>query len=326
MTSRGSDPEGAERRETILVPSDERAGTRLDRFLAARYPGESRSSLQKLIREGRVLVRGVPVRPSQAVAAGDPVEIRFPPPARQELVPEAMPIAVLFEDDDLLVLDKPAGVIVHPGAGAERGTLVHGLLARGGALSRVGGPKRPGIVHRLDKGTSGLLVVARTDEAHLSLIAQFAGREVEKVYTALVWGRPRARSGRIDAAIGRDPANRKRMSVRTRSGRPATSGWRIVRDYPGFSLLEVAPRTGRTHQIRVHLQSIGHPIVGDATYGGAGWRGVPDPVRRKALREFGRLALHAARLTFRHPVSGESLAFEAPLPAEFVRLLEALEA
>ncbi len=269
---------------------------------------------------------GEAARPSQEVRPGDRIEVRFPPPAPTGLQPEPMDLHVLFEDGSLLVIDKPAGLVVHPGAGAEKGTLVHGLLARKGPLSAIGGPRRPGIVHRLDKGTSGLLIIARTDRAHLNLIAQFKGREVEKVYQALVWGRPKGSSGTIEATIGRDRTNRLRMSVKAPRGRPAVSEWRTLRDLPGFTFLEVRPRTGRTHQIRVHLQSIGHAIVGDERYGGAGWKGVQDPRRRLALRNFQRLALHAAHLALRHPVSGKRLSFDSPLPAEFRALLEALEA
>lgn len=310
--------------EETLTVGPESAGERLDRFLAGRYPSRSRSSLQRMIREGLVRVAGRAVKPSAELRGGDRLEIRFPPPPPTTLVPEPMPLVIVHEDDDLLVLDKPAGLVIHPGAGNERGTLVHGLLARGGALSGVGGPLRPGIVHRLDRGTSGLLVVARTDTAHLALSAQFRGRSVEKVYQALVWGRMRKRTGTIQRAIGRDPKGRQRMSVRARVGRPAVSRWRLVREPAGFSFLEVRPETGRTHQIRVHLQSIGHPIVGDDRYGGAGWRALQDPIRRRAVREFGRLALHAAKLAFVHPRTGDRLTFESPLPDDFRALLEAL--
>lgn len=311
------------RTESFGVPS-EAEGQRLDRYLAARFPGRSRSALQKLIRQGLVTLGGQVVRPSEELRAGDAVEVRFPPAPSGTLVPEAIPLQVLYEDDDLLVLDKPAGMVVHPGAGNEKGTLAHALVARGGALSGIGGPKRPGIVHRLDRGTSGLLIVAKGDLAHLGLTAQFRGRKVEKVYLALVWGRMRAPEGTVEGAIGRDPSERRKMSLRARRGRPAVTHWRVVSDMPGFSLLEVVPETGRTHQIRVHLQSIGHPIVGDDRYGGSGWKGVQDPKRRRSLRGFTRLALHAARLRFHQPRSGAPMRFEAQLPRDFQGLLEAL--
>ncbi len=319
------EPDEPGQQETIEV-APEAAGLRLDRFLADRFPHRSRSALQKLIREGLVTVAGEAARPSMDVRAGDRIDIRFPPPSPTDLQPEPMNLRVVFEDDSLLVIDKPAGLVVHPGAGAETGTLVHGLVARKGPLSAIGGPRRPGIVHRLDKGTSGLLIIARTDRAHLALIEQFKGREVEKVYQALVWGRPRGQTGVIEATIGRDRTNRLRMSVKAPGGRPALSEWRVLRELPGFTFLEVRPRTGRTHQIRVHLQSIGHPIVGDERYGGAQSKGVQDPRKRLALRNFDRLALHAAHLALAHPVSGKRLSFDSPLPAEFRSLLEALEA
>jgi len=313
-----------ERVESLQV-LPEQAGQRLDRFLAERFPARSRSALQKLIREGFVTVSGKAARPSAPLRAGDMLEVRFPAPEPAVLQPEPIPLSVLHEDEDLLVLDKPAGLVVHPGAGWERGTLVHALLAREGGLSGLGGARRPGIVHRLDRGTSGLMVVARNDGAHLALADQFRGREVAKVYQALVWGRMRERTGTVDAAIGRDRAHRQKMSVRAPRGRPAVSRWLILRELPGFSLLEVRPETGRTHQIRVHLQSIGHPVVGDSRYGGAAWRGVQDPLRRRALKDFKRLGLHAWRLSFRHPRTGARLSFEAPLPEDFKAVLKALE-
>lgn len=311
--------------ESFLVPAESQ-GLRLDRFLALRYPERSRSALQKLIGDGTVTLGGERVRPSAVLRAGDRIDLRFPAPAPTGLVPESIPLVIVHEDADLLVVDKPSGMIVHPGAGAETGTLVHALLARGGTLSGIGGPRRAGIVHRLDRGTSGLLLVAKTDRAHLALAAAFEGREVEKTYQALVYGRPKKTEGLIEGAIGRDRANRLKMSLRAPRGRAAVSRWRVLDDMPGFSRLEVRPETGRTHQIRVHLQSIGHPIVGDDRYGGLGWRGVPDPRRRLALRHFGRLALHAWRLALRHPVTGASLRFESPLPPELTALLEALRA
>jgi 23S rRNA pseudouridine1911/1915/1917 synthase len=310
--------------EESIVVSAEMQGQRIDRFLAARYPERSRSALQRLIAEGRVTLGGEPVRSSAVLRAGDRIDIRFPTPAPPGLVPEAIPLAIVHEDEDLLVVDKPAGMVVHPGAGSETGTLVHALLARNGTLSGIGGPRRAGIVHRLDRGTSGLILIAKTDRAHLALAAAFEGREVEKTYQALVWGRFKQFEGLIEGSIGRDRANRLKMSVRAPRGRIAVSRWRVLDDVAGFSRLEVRPETGRTHQIRVHLQSIGHPIVGDERYGGTGWRGVPDPRRRKALKDFGRMALHAWRLSLRHPVTGARLRFESPLPPEFDALMETL--
>ena len=297
---------------------------RLDRFLAASFPDRTRSALQRLIKDGAILVDGRRGKPGEVLSSGVRVECRFPAPPPATLVPENIPLAVVHEDADLLVLDKPAGLVVHPGAGVETGTLVHALLAREGPLSGVGGPKRPGIVHRLDRGTSGLLVVARTDRAHLALAAQFRTREVGKVYLALVWGRLREREGVVDAAIGRDPVHRRKMSVRAPRARPAVSRYQLVEELPGFSFVEVRPETGRTHQIRVHLQSLGHPVVGDARYGGAAWRGVQDPLKRRALKSFARLALHAWKLRFRHPSTGEPMAFESPAPADLRALMDVL--
>ena len=309
--------------ETIEV-SQEATGARLDRFLAERYPARSRSALQKMIRKGLVRLDGQTVKPGEPLRAGERIDLSFPPAPPSVLVPEPIPLTILHEDEDILVLDKPAGLVVHPGAGAETGTLVHALVARVGGLSGIGGPRRPGIVHRLDRGTSGLMVVARTDRAHLSLTAQFREREVSKVYLALVWGRMRESEGVVDTAIGRDPVHRRKMSVRAPRGRAAISRYRVVEELPGFSFLEVRPETGRTHQIRVHLQSIGHAVVGDARYGGAAWRGVQDPLKRNALKSFDRLALHAWKLSFRHPASEERVAFKSPLPAEIRALMETL--
>lgn len=326
--ARRSSPEerdqGGDTVDRLEVPI-EAAGTRVDRFLASRYPERSRSALQKLIREALVTIGGEPIRPGEELRGGEAIEIRFPPPSPETLVPEPFPLTILYEDDDLLVIDKPAGLVVHPGAANETGTLVHALIAREGGLSRIGGPKRPGVVHRLDRGTSGLMVIARTDRAHLSLVAQFKSREVAKVYQAVVWGRLKERSGIVDLSIGRDRVQRQRMAVRVPNGRPAISRWTVIREIPGFSWLEVRPETGRTHQIRVHLQAIGHPIVGDESYGGAAWRGVQDPIRRRAIRTFDRIALHASRLAFRHPASEAPLSFTSQMPEEIRTLLKALE-
>lgn len=312
-------------REERLTAGPDDADKRLDVFLAERFAGRSRSALQRLVREGRVEIDGVGARPSSTLRGGETIAVRFPPPPPDELVPEPIPLDVLHDDDDLLVVNKPAGMVVHPGAGLDTGTLVHALIARDRKLSGIGGPKRPGIIHRLDRGTSGLLVVARTDRAHLDLTGQFRDREVEKLYRALVWGRMKESESTIDRAIGRDPVHRRKMSVRSPRARRAVTHWRVLRDMPGFALLDVRPETGRTHQIRVHLQHVGHPVVGDTRYAGTVWKGVQDPVRRNALKGFDRLALHAFRLSFRHPSSGETVRFEAPMPDDFRALLEVLE-
>jgi len=319
----------------LTVTSGE-AKRRLDQFLAARLPSHSRSSLQRLIREGNVVLVGQeggpspargagPLRAGRQMAEGEIVEIIFPSPIPSGLVPEEVALNVLHEDSDFLVIDKPAGMVVHPGAAARSGTLVHALLHHCTDLSGIGGVERPGIVHRLDKGTSGVLVVAKTDTAHRELSRQFQARTVRKLYMALVWGRPERSSGSIDLPIGRDVLHRVKISSRTTSPREAFTEYRVVEALEGFSWLEVRPRTGRTHQIRVHLKHLGHPIVGDTVYGGARYTQVASPARKTALLAFGRLALHARRLELLHPVTGQAMAFEAPVPAEFESLLEALK-
>jgi 23S rRNA pseudouridine1911/1915/1917 synthase len=287
----------------------------LDVWLARALPELSRARAQALIAQGRALVGGRAARASRRVRAGDPVTVSVPSPEPAAPQPEDMPLSVVYEDAHLLVIDKPAGVVVHPGAGAAGGTLVNALLFHVRDLSGIGGVARPGIVHRLDKGTSGLLVVAKDDVTHRGLVAQFAGRQVEKVYVAIVAGLPRAREGTIDAPIGRDPVHRKRMSVRAPRARAARSSYRVVERLAGAALLEVRIHTGRTHQIRVHLASIGHPVLGDGVYGG---RRVP------AAAEAARPMLHAAGLSFTHPATGARLAFESPLPADFRAVLDRL--
>jgi 23S rRNA pseudouridine1911/1915/1917 synthase len=314
----------AARRLRLTVGGAE-AGQRLDHWLAARLPGQTRSAMQRLIRAGKVRVdERTASKPGLVLDAGREVAVELPPEPAAALAPEEIPLTILYEDGDLLVIDKPADRVVHPGHGCREGTIVHALLGRGTPLASVGAPERPGIVHRLDRGTSGVLVVAKTDTAHLALARAFADREVDKRYTAVVWGHPRPASGTIDRPIGRSRTDRTRMSVASARGRGACTRYRTVQSLPGFALLDVAPRTGRTHQIRVHLQSIGHPIVGDERYGGCGWKGLADPRKRRAVREFGRLALHASRLALTHPASGEPMTFEAPLPAEFRSLIAAL--
>jgi 23S rRNA pseudouridine1911/1915/1917 synthase len=253
-----------------------------------------------------VLLNGTPAKASESVRAGDEILWREPPPAaRDEQLPaQKMPLEILYEDDFLAVLNKPAGVIVHPGAGHRDGTLVSGLLHHFGKLSESGGVDRPGIVHRLDKETSGCLIVAKTDAAHRSLAAQFASQRVSKIYLALVAGTPRWRSGVVDAPIGRHPVNRKKMAVRPSGrGRAAVTEYRLLDSTGEVSLLECRPRTGRTHQIRVHLKHLGCPVLGDAIYGRRG--------------NFPRHMLHAWKLQFQHPIDGRSLSFEAVPPPEF---------
>jgi 23S rRNA pseudouridine1911/1915/1917 synthase len=309
-----------------LVVAPDEAGLRLDAWLARRLPGFSRSRLQALIEEGRVRLDAGPARAATRVRAGQSALVSVPPPAPAEPQPEDIPLRIVHEDGALLVLDKPAGLVVHPGAGASSGTLVNALLARVHDLSGVGGVLRPGIVHRLDRGTSGLLLVAKSDEAHRALARQFASRTVEKEYLALVLGAPARSSGEIDAAIGRDPVHRRRMSVRAHRGREARTSWSVEERFDGAALLRVRIHTGRTHQIRVHLASIGHPVAGDPLYGGTRTPSSRRTAAREALASLARPALHAARLSFTHPTSGTRLSFEAPLPADLLAVLDALRA
>ncbi len=291
------------------------AGQRLDQFLAG-VSGLSRARVQRLIADGHVLVGGRPEKPRHHVTAGDRIQLRIPPPEPLPLTPEPLPLDILHEDDDLLVLNKPAGLVVHPGAGRTRGTLVHGLLAHCLSLSGIGGVERPGIVHRLDRDTSGVLVVAKTEAAHQSLSRQFTARVVKKRYLALVHGEVREESGWIEAAIGRREHDRKRMGVRTRGGREARTGFQVVRRMPDMTLLALTLETGRTHQIRVHLAHINHPVVGDRVYGGRRERGRAAADTPRAERQM----LHAWQLGFHHPRSGAWLEFTAPIPEDFLGL------
>jgi 23S rRNA pseudouridine1911/1915/1917 synthase len=297
------------------------AGERLDRHLAERL-GEPRNQVQRWIRDGRALLDGRPAKPSTVLAGGEEIVLDRPPPSPPGIEPEAGELSILFEDPALVVVDKPAGLVVHPGAGRPVGTLAHRLLARFPELGGVGGPGRPGIVHRLDRDTSGLMVVARTAEAYRALQRAFTARRVVKRYLAVVYGAPDPAQGTIDAPIGRHPERRKEMAVRPlgRPGtRPALTRYRTLAEASGVALLELDLETGRTHQIRVHLKSLRHPIVGDPVYGEARWRGLPGPIQAP-LRDFPRPALHAWRLAFDHPVSGERLAFEAPVPEDLRKL------
>lgn len=292
----------------ILIDEAKDAGKRLDQVLHEHLPEFSRSRIQEWIRDGRVLVDGAAQRASYKLRAGMAIECEpaAPPPLHAE--PEAIPLTVLYEDADLVAIDKPAGMAVHAGAGIHSGTLVNALLHRFQSLSGVGGEQRPGIVHRLDRFTSGVLLVARTDAAHHRLAAQFSGRQVEKVYLALVHGRVARESGRIERPIARDPVHRTRMTARLEEGRPAWSEYRVLRRFEGFTLLEVRIGTGRTHQIRVHLSSIGHPVAGDTVYGA--------PAKVAGLPLLGRHFLHAHRIRFRQPTTGEEIAIISPLAPE----------
>ncbi|MGH0031543.1 MAG: RluA family pseudouridine synthase [Myxococcota bacterium] len=301
-----------------FLVGDSESGTRLDQALAS-LADLSRSQARRWIDEGRVRVNQARVAASHRVQAGDAIAAEAPEPVPSPLAPEDIPLVVLFEDEDVVVIDKPAGMVVHPAPGHASGTLVNALLHHCGNLAGVGGVLRPGIVHRLDRGTSGVLVAAKNDEAHRALALQFHDHTVERVYRALVRGVPGEASGRIDKPIGRHTRDRKRMSVAARHAREAATRWRVARRFPQSdrAWLEIRPETGRTHQIRVHLASVGLPIVGDPVYGRRG----STPVERALERP----ALHAEVLGFAHPRSGAALRFEAPPPADLRALLEKLE-
>jgi 23S rRNA pseudouridine1911/1915/1917 synthase len=310
-------PEG-ERRLEVGAEYD---GSRLDHYLTALLPDQSRSHIQRLIKDGRVHGPGSTIRPSTAVHAGQVYTIDIPEPLPAEAAPEALPLRIVYEDADLVVLDKPAGMVVHPAAGHSRGTLVNALLHHVKDLSGIGGELRPGIVHRLDRGTSGVMVVAKNDRAHQELSRQFKDREVEKEYVALVWGVVHA-GRRVDAPIGRDPDHRQKMSTRARRARSAVTRVTFARQFTGVSLLKVAIATGRTHQIRVHLSAIGHPIVGDAVYGGSRRR---VPAHLRALQRLERPFLHSAHLTFTHPGDGRRVEFDSPLPPDLQGVLDEIQ-
>jgi 23S rRNA pseudouridine1911/1915/1917 synthase len=298
------------------------AGVRLDRWLTDRLPDLSRTRLQALVEDGRVSVDGVRRKASYRLREGERVIVTIPPPPAPTLVPEPIRLAVVFEDDHVLVVDKPAGMVVHPGAGQWRGTLAHALLAHAPSLAGVGGPDRPGIVHRLDKGTSGLLVVAKSQEAYLSLTRQLATRSVSRRYLALVHGKIQRPRQTIEAAIGRHPRDRVRMAVRPLGhGKAAITHVRVLERFSEFTYVEARLETGRTHQIRVHLASAGYPLVGDETYRRRATPPLRDPILSRLVTELKGPALHAATLGFVHPVSGEPLLFRSPLPERIERLL-----
>jgi len=293
-----------------FVVSADDAKLRLDHFLAKRLPEYSRSRLQRLIRSGFVRINGATTRPRQIVRAGDKIDLTEPPVEKIDVRPEPIPLEVLFEDGDLIVINKPAGLTVHPGAGHRQHTLVNALLSHCATLSGIGGKERPGIVHRLDKETSGCLVVAKNDTAHRELSTQFAARTVEKIYLALVAGKLRKPSGVIEEKIGRHPIHRQRMSATSPRGRSAKTEYRVIRSSDEASLVECRLHSGRTHQIRVHLHHLGHPVLGDKIYA------------PRFAKNFARQMLHAWKLGFRHPRTGKWKHFEAPLPADFATAIQ----
>ena len=299
----------------LATPEDR--GTRLDIFLSRHFPQFTRSHIQALIRSVSVRVDGRQEKTGYRMRGSESVDVEIKPLAQTELEPQPIPLKIVYEDDDLAVIEKPAGLSVHPGAGTGGATLVHALLYRFKNLSSAGGQARPGIVHRIDKLTSGLLIVAKNDEAHVRLSKSFEDRTVEKMYLALVHGKMVKPSGEISLSIGRHPNIRTRMSTQPRRGRAALSTYRTIEEIRGFSLLEVRIKTGRTHQIRVHLSAIGHPVAGDDVYGERRYAEFA-----KKYGKPGRYFLHATELKFAHPRTGEMLKFRSPLPEDLATLLE----
>jgi len=301
----------------ILHVEPQDAGRRLDHVLQQRLPEFSRSRIQDWIKNGHVLVQGSAARPSYLVRTGDAIRVEPAAPPTLEASPEAIPLVVLYEDRDVVAIDKPAGMAIHAGAGIHSGTLVNALLHRFGELSGAGGELRPGIVHRLDRFTSGVVLVARNDAAHRNLAAQFSGRQIEKVYLAMVHGSLKQETGRIERPIARDPAHRTRMTARLAAGRAAWSEYRVLRRFERLTLLEVRIGTGRTHQIRVHLSSIGHPVAGDTLYGA--------PAKIEGCPPLGRYFLHAHRIRFHQPSTGEEIEVVSPLAGELEWWMKGLE-
>lgn len=301
-----------EETQLVYTVDEASAGVRVDAFLAD-LSGNSRAQIKRWIEAGRVTVQGESVRASRKLVLGESVEAEPLEIVETDLIPQAIPLSILFEDEDLIVIDKPAGLVVHPAPGHPDGTLVNALLHHCGDLAGIGGVLRPGIVHRLDRGTSGVMVAAKNDAAHQALAAQFAEHSIDRLYRTLVRGIPKADEGRIDRAIGRHPRDRKRMSVESKTGRASATNWRVLRRFrsAGVTELEIRPETGRTHQIRVHLSAAGLPLVGDVVYGRA--RG-KDAV-------LGRPALHAEHLGFEHPTRHERMRFASPMPEDLLELM-----
>ena len=308
---------------SATVPAAQ-AGTRLDRALSELFPEFSRSSLSRLIESGSVRINAqTAAKSSQRVEEGQLVELDIPAAAPATVEAQDLPLTIVYEDADLVVIDKPAGLVVHPAVGHADQTLVNALLFKVKDLSGIGGEIRPGIVHRLDKDTTGVMVIAKNDETHRALTAAWNTEKVRKEYLAIVYGTPSDMRGTVDAPIGRDPRDRKRMAV-VAGGRPAITDYEVVERLRHASLLRCSLRTGRTHQIRVHMKHLGHPIVGDPVYSGPQWRGIPDKRIQKAIASLERQMLHATRIAFVHPRTGESVIVEAVLPEDMRRLIEQL--
>jgi 23S rRNA pseudouridine1911/1915/1917 synthase len=296
---------------------------RLDQFLSETNLNLSRSQAKNLIQKHHILLNQNPAKPSAHIRAGDIISGTLPQPESLSAKAEPLPLTILYEDSSIIIIDKPSGMVVHPAYGNLSGTLVNALLYHCKDLTGINGVIRPGIVHRLDKDTSGVMVVAKNDEAYHHLARQFKNRTVGKVYFAIVYGKFGEDEGLIDSAIGRHPSERKRMSTRAKKGRMAITHWKKIEQLDGFTLLEIFPQTGRTHQIRVHLSSTGHPLLGDPLYGRKGRPGtIRDPVLRECVKRMNRQALHAKRLEFIHPQTGERVQFVSPIPQDMKEVLE----
>ena len=317
---------GSKASSLLLNVTHEAASVRLDTFLASKLPDLSRSQIKRLIQEGQVTsINGKPVKCGQKLLGGESLKINFKAPEPIEALPEDLPLNILYEDDSIVVFDKPAGIVVHPAAGHRGGTLVNALLFHCKGLSGIGGKLRPGIVHRLDKNTSGVMLATKNDKAHKLLAAQFKAHSITRRYKALVYGAMEAQ-GTIDLPLGRHPKERKKIAV-VEGGRRAVTHWNTIKSYQGITFLELSLETGRTHQIRVHLSKTGHPIVGDPQYGNIKRSsGILSPLVRDAICSLKRQALHACKLGFTHPSSGEIMEFTSPLPEDIQSVVQALEA
>ncbi len=305
-----------------LTYSPDAEPQRLDLFLSRELADETRAAIQRLIEEGKVLVDGKPAKASLKLKGGECIAVEIPEPKAAEPLPEEIPLEVLYEDHDLIVINKPAGMVVHPGAGNSSGTLVNALLAHCTDLSGIGGELRPGIVHRLDKGTSGVMVAAKNDRTHQALSGQFSVHSIKRVYQALVYGSPKEDKGKIEGIIGRHPTERVRLSGKARSGKHAVTRWRVMERFNRVTLVELRLETGRTHQIRVHLSEAGFPLLGDPLYGDGGrLNNIKDPQLRKQIATLGRQALHARTLGFIHPATGEYLEFSVDMPEDMAALV-----
>lgn len=311
----------------LVVPRTDGEPERLDAFITRTLGQLTRAAVQRLMGAGLITIDGKPAKSSHRVVGGEEIRVLIPPPVEATPAAEDIPLEVLHEDGDLIVINKPRGMAVHPGAGTSGGTLVNALLGHCRDLSGIGGELRPGIVHRLDKETTGVLVVAKNDHAHEELSRQFRVHSIKRVYLALVYGSFSTDRGRIEGAIGRHPTDRKKMSGKARHGKQAVTHWRVLERFPRVTLLELRLETGRTHQIRVHLSESGHPLLGDQVYGGAGREaGLTDAGLKSLIRQLGRQALHARTLGFIHPTTGSYLEFSSPLPPDMERIIHHLQA